>query len=74
MIQKLIYRYSNDTKVIKYCKCYCNILSKVIQAAKKIYYNKMIMESTNKMKATWRIINAEQGKSLKIDNKVITNT
>jgi hypothetical protein len=78
----MIYRYNNDIKVIKYYKHYCNILSKVIQAAKKNYYNKTIMESTNKMKTTWRIINAEQGKlkndtdieSIKIDNKVITNT
>ena len=36
---------------------YCNILTKVINEAKKMYYNKRIVKSTNKIKTTWNIIN-----------------
>jgi len=57
------------------------VLSKVIVTAKKIYYNKIILGSKNKMKTTWEIINEEKGKtksstdihSLVINNNVIMN-
>ncbi|GFG29899.1 hypothetical protein Cfor_02255, partial [Coptotermes formosanus] len=56
-------------------------LSKVILAAKKSHYNKIILNSKNKIKSTWKIINDEQGKtkqdidiqSLVVDNEVIIN-
>jgi hypothetical protein len=57
------------------------VLSKVILAAKKLHYNKIILNSKNKMKSTWKIINEEKGKpkhgadiqSLVIDNNIIVN-
>jgi hypothetical protein len=42
---------------------YSKILTKVIAAAKKQYYNKIISNSDNKMKCTWKIINKEKGTS-----------
>jgi len=53
----------------------------VILSAKKLHYNKIILNSKNKMITTWKIINHEDGKpnnckntiSLRIDNKEITN-
>ncbi|GFG29580.1 hypothetical protein Cfor_01706 [Coptotermes formosanus] len=40
-----------------------SVLSKVILAAKKSHYNKIILNSKNKMRSTWKIINDEQGKT-----------
>ena len=64
-----------------YYKRYCRLLSKVILAAKKLHYNRIILNSKNKMVTTWKIINYENGKSnhckniqsLRIDNEEITN-
>ena len=64
-----------------YYKRRCTVLSKVILTAKKLYYNKIIHGSENKMKTTWKIINEEKGKtkssihihSLVINNNVIMN-
>ena len=52
------------------------LLSKVMKAAKKLHYDKMTLNSTNKMETTWKIIKTEKGKtnqklgvqSLKINN------
>jgi hypothetical protein len=52
----LLYRSSNDSNLKKYCKNYCKILSTVIVAAKKQYYNKLLLKSNNKAKATWNIV------------------
>jgi hypothetical protein len=41
---------------------YCKILSKVIKAAKKLHYDKIILNSKNKTKTTWNIIKTETGK------------
>jgi len=46
---------------------YCKILSSVIRAAKKMYYDSLIQKSTNKVKMTWDIV-----KSL-TNNKTIIN-
>jgi Notch-like protein len=56
-------------------------LAKVIILAKKLHYNKIILNSKNKMKSIWKIINEEKGKtqqgtdiqSLVIDNNEIRN-
>jgi len=53
----------------------------VILSAKKLHYNKIILNSNNKIITTWKIINHEDGKpnnckntvSLRIDNKEIIN-
>jgi len=57
------------------------ILSKVIRAAKTLHYDKMILNSKNKMETTWKIIKTETGKtmhtlgvqSLKINNTIMDN-
>ena len=64
-----------------YYKIYCNILSKVILAAKCMHFNKIIQNSENKIKSTWKIINEEKGKFkdsqnmkfLRINNKTMFN-
>jgi len=56
-------------------------LSKVIKAAKQLYYNNKISKSNNKIKTTWDIIKVEACKNhtnkgtqlIKIDGKLITN-
>jgi hypothetical protein len=53
----------NDQQLIKFYKQYCAILSKVINAAKKLHNSNIISKAGNKMKATWGIINREKGKT-----------
>jgi hypothetical protein len=77
----LLCRHSNDANLKSYYKLYSKILAKVIKAAKKLHYNRIILNSENKMKTTWRIINEEKGKpkhdsgiqSLMLNNKLIRN-
>jgi hypothetical protein len=45
------------------------MLSKVIKAAKKSYYNKIILNYNNKLKSTWKIINENKGK-IKKDKRI----
>ena len=54
--------YSNQWLRIYY-KQHCAILTRVINNAKKLYYNNVILKSSNKMTATWKIINKEKGKT-----------
>ena len=54
--------YNNQWLRIYY-KQYCAILLKVINNAKKLYYNNVILKSSNKMRATWKIINKDKGKT-----------
>jgi hypothetical protein len=42
---------------------YSKILSKVIKAAKKLHYNKIILNFKNKTKTTWNIVKMETGKN-----------
>jgi hypothetical protein len=75
----LLCRHSNALNLKIYYKRYCKVLSKVILAAKKLHYNNIILNSKNKMKSTWKIIDEEKGKtkhgtdiqSLVINNNVI---
>ena len=77
----MLRRQNNNLKLKKYYKQYRKVLSKVILAAKKLHYNKVILNSKNKIKSTWRVINKEKGKSkcrsdiqtLNINNNVISN-
>jgi hypothetical protein len=51
----LTLRNSNNPNLNHYYKMYCKILSK------KLHYNRLISNSNNKMKITWRIIKSETG-------------
>jgi hypothetical protein len=42
---------------------YCKILSKVNKTAKKLHYDKIILNSKNETKTTWNIVKAETGKN-----------
>jgi hypothetical protein len=44
-----------------YYKKYCRILREFIKAAKRNYYNKLIVNSNNKSKAIWNIVKNETG-------------
>ena len=56
----ILCKICNDQQLNNYYKQYCAILTKVISKTKKLYYND-ILESNNKMRTTWRIINNEKG-------------
>ena len=56
----ILCKICNDQWLNNYYKQYCAILTKVISKTKKLYYND-ILESNNKMRTTWRIINNEKG-------------
>jgi hypothetical protein len=47
--------------LLAYYKKYCIILRDVIKAAKRNYYNKLIVNSNNTSKAIWNIVNNETG-------------
>jgi len=77
----LISRHSNNSKLKAHYKSYCLILSKVIKAAKQLYYNNKISKSNNKIKTTWDIIKTETCKNhtskdtqlINIDGNLIAN-
>jgi len=76
-----ISRDSNNCKLKVHYKSYCLILSKVIKAAKQLYYNSKISMFNNKINTTWDIIKMETCKNhtnkgtqlINIDRKLITN-
>jgi len=61
------YRNSKDLNYKVHYKKYCKILSSVITAAKKSYYESIIQKSTNKVKTTWDIVKSHT------NNKIVTN-
>jgi hypothetical protein len=61
------YRNSRDPTHKAQYKDYCKILSSVIRAAKKMYFDALIQKSNNKIKTTWNLV-----KSL-LNNKTNTN-
>jgi hypothetical protein len=78
----LVYcRYNNDVNIKRYLRQYSKILTKVITAAKKFYYDRIINNSDNKMKSTGQVINEERGKTKKdvdiqalmLDKKITMN-
>jgi hypothetical protein len=76
----LLYRRSKNPDLKTNYTRYCKLLFKVILSAKKLHYNKIILNSNNKMITAWKIINHESGKpnhckntiSLTTDNRDIT--
>jgi hypothetical protein len=52
----------------KYYKKYCKILTKVINLAKMMTYEKQIRNSKNKARTTWNLINREVWKKVMKEN------
>ena len=59
----LISTGSKNSKLKAHYTSYCLILSKVIKAAKQLYYNNKISKSNNKTKTTWDVIKIETCKN-----------
>jgi len=58
---------TKDPKLKNYYKTYCRILSDVIKTAKKLYYNKLIINSNNRGKSIWNIVKTETKKKCNDD-------
>jgi len=77
----LMYRHSNNPQIKEYYKRYCAILRKVINLAKKLYYDKQTEFSSNRVKTTMKIIKDITGKTwspvtnmkIKSDAGILTN-
>jgi hypothetical protein len=52
----LLSKMSNNILLKDYYKKYCKILISTVQLTKKLYYNKLISQSSNKMKTAWNVI------------------
>jgi hypothetical protein len=70
---------NKETK--RHYQLYSKILANVIREAKKSYYNKKILKSTNKSKTTWNLIKQISGhkqqninvQDLKLEHKHVTD-
>jgi len=60
-----IITYNNNATLASYYRDYSKILSMVTRKAKRIEHDKLILNSHNKVKTTWGIINKESGKHKK---------
>jgi hypothetical protein len=56
---------NNNTTLASYYRHYAKILSRVIREAKITENDQLILNSHNKVKTTWDIINKESGKNKK---------
>jgi hypothetical protein len=56
---------NNNATLASYYRDYSKILSVVIRKAKRIEHDKLNLNSHNKVKTTWDIINKECGKNKK---------
>lgn len=61
-------QYRFDTTFLEYVKNYSKLFKKICIIAKSKFLSETIKNSNNKVKATWKIINNETGKSVKQDN------
>jgi hypothetical protein len=67
--------------VLYHYKDYCRILSKVVKEAKRMEYDKQILNSNNVMRTSWKLINNELVRdhknstlqSVNIDGRIIMN-
>jgi hypothetical protein len=59
---------SNNPVFKKYYKGYCRILTTVIKEAKKMDYDRHVINSNNIMRTSWNLINKESGKGKKTWN------
>jgi hypothetical protein len=53
---------STDVNFKDYYKLYSRTLSNVINAAKRLYYDRLIADSEKKIKGTWNIVRSVTGK------------
>jgi trehalose-6-phosphate synthase len=58
----LLCRNSNDINFKNCYKSYCRILSSVISAAKRLHYDRLIVNSKDKKKTTCKIVKSVTGK------------
>jgi hypothetical protein len=58
----LISRNSNDPNIKSYYKAYCTSLAGDIIKTKCLYYNKQILNSNDRIKSTWNVVNALTGR------------
>jgi len=78
----LVARHSLDQNKKVHYRKYCKILAEVIKLAKRKHYNNLLMNSANKTKTTWNIINENINKrhkkqdlsSININGVIIQNT
>jgi exonuclease III/uncharacterized protein YutD len=58
----LLCRKTDNPMLKSHYKLYCKILTKVIKTAKKLYYDKRILNSNNTAKTLWSIVKTETKK------------
>jgi len=71
------HRNNKNPTLKKYFKDYCQILSKVIKEAKRMEYDRHILNSNNVMRISWKLKNKELGKDHKnhgIQSVIINGT
>ena len=56
---------NNNVTLASYYRDYSKILSVFIRKAKRMEHDKLILNSHNKVKTTWNIINKESGRNKK---------
>ncbi|GFG34228.1 hypothetical protein Cfor_09168 [Coptotermes formosanus] len=66
----LLTKHNNGPKMLNDYKLYCKVLSRVITAAKKSYYNKYISASVNRTRAAWNVVKMLTGNKYN-HNKII---
>jgi hypothetical protein len=81
--KELYIEFRNKERPIlrKYYKDYCRILPKVVKEAKRMAYDKQILNSNNVMRTSWKLINNELGRgnknhgvqSVNIDGRITEN-
>jgi hypothetical protein len=64
-LYKELQNNNNNATLTSYYSNYSNILSMVIRKAKIIEHDKLILNSHNKFKTTWGVINKESGRKKK---------
>ena len=67
------YRISNNPTFKSHYKNYCKILSSVIITAKKMYFDKLLLKSTNKPSTTWNIVKTLTNSGITSSNIVEMN-
>jgi len=58
-------RNNKNPNLRRYFKDYCQILSKVIKEAKRMEYDRHILNSNNLMRTSWKLMNKELRKDHK---------
>ena len=66
-------QHNNNPTATLYHKKYSKILAAVIKKAKHMDYDKLILNSCNKIKTTWNIINTESGRMKKRNETLALN-